>query len=505
MAWSGSKKTVLGRLSKGKKSQSRKPQQDTDQSLLLPSASLGGQAASTLDTASVALMQWLLCPVVIVVCLVVCVAFYGQNFREDFLILAIVGYLLASHIFDEANLYRQQPRFPLVQATIDILLKWTLLIGCLWILAIVTKTSGQFPRKPLLAWFAVTPVALLIFQVLGRQLLRTMVAQSRHRSAVVIGANPLGCELSNKIDQDAYLGIKVTGFFDDRAPARLPPAIHDRIMGRLDDVVPFVRDQAIDLVYIALPMIAEPRILNLLDGLRDSTASVYFVPDMFLFDLINARFDRINSVPVVSIRDTPYFGVRGVAKRLSDILIASFILVLIFPVMAIIAVGVKLSSHGPILFKQRRYGLDGEAIRVFKFRSMTVTEDGDRVVQAKKNDQRVTPFGKFIRKTSLDELPQFINVLQGRMSIVGPRPHAVAHNEMYRKVISGYMIRHKVKPGITGWAQVNGLRGETETLEKMVKRIEYDLEYIRNWTLALDFWIIIKTIKVVFVSDKNAF
>ena len=173
--------------------------------------------------------------------------------------------------------------------------------------------------------------------------------------------------------------------------------------------------------------------------------------------------------------------------------------------MALIAIGIKLSSHGPVLFTQRRYGLAGEEIKVYKFRTMTVAEDGDCIIQAKKNDQRVTAFGKFLRKTSFDELPQFINVLQGRMSVVGPRPHAVAHNEMYRKIIKGYMIRHKVKPGVTGWAQVNGLRGETDTLEKMAKRIEHDLEYIRNWSLMLDFWIILKTIKVFFVGGKNAF
>jgi len=210
-------------------------------------------------------------------------------------------------------------------------------------------------------------------------------------------------------------------------------------------------------------------------------------------------------VPVVSVRDTPYFGVRGLIKRLSDILIASLILLLASPVMALIAVGIKLTSPGPVLFKQRRYGLDGEEISVYKFRSMTVTEDGDRIVQAKKRDPRVTPFGKFLRRSSLDELPQFFNVLQGRMSVVGPRPHAVAHNEMYRKVVKGYMIRHKVKPGITGWAQVNGLRGETDTLDKMAARIEYDLEYIRNWSVMLDLWIILKTVKVVFGGDRNAF
>jgi putative colanic acid biosysnthesis UDP-glucose lipid carrier transferase len=178
--------------------------------------------------------------------------------------------------------------------------------------------------------------------------------------------------------------------------------------------------------------------------------------------------------------------------------------VMISPILLAVAVGVKLSSKGPILFKQRRYGLSAEEISVYKFRSMTVTENGDSVKQATKNDSRITPFGSFIRRTSLDELPQFVNVLQGRMSIVGPRPHAVAHNEIYRKVIKGYMIRHKVKPGITGWAQVNGLRGETDTVDKMEARIEYDLDYLRKWSLSLDLKIIARTILLVF-KDRNAY
>jgi len=451
------------------------------------------------------LIKWLICPVVIVASLFACVLYYGQDFGGDFLSLAIVSFLLASHIFDEANLYRRYPKFPFLKSLYDTLLKWVLLVGCLWLLAVVTNMTNQFPRKPILAWVAITPVALLAFKMLARKALRTLVTQGKQRTAIIIGANPLGHELFTKINNDAYLGIKVTGFFDDRTHVRLPPEMQEMVLGPMDAVTPYVRENNIDLVYISMPMLPHPRVLNLLDALRDSTTSVYFVPDMFMFNLINARFDQVNGVPVVSIRDTPYFGVRGMVKRLSDIVISSIVLLLILPIMAVIAVGVKLSSPGPVLFKQRRYGLDGEEIKVFKFRSMTVAEDGDKVVQAKKNDQRVTPFGKFLRKSSLDELPQFINVLQGRMSVVGPRPHAVSHNEMYRKVIKGYMIRHKVKPGITGWAQVNGLRGETETLEKMAARIEYDLEYIRNWTLMLDLWIIFKTIKVVFVSDENAF
>ncbi|MGB7990352.1 MAG: exopolysaccharide biosynthesis polyprenyl glycosylphosphotransferase, partial [Candidatus Methylophosphatis roskildensis] len=202
--------------------------------------------------------------------------------------------------------------------------------------------------------------------------------------------------------------------------------------------------------------------------------------------------------------DTPFTGLNGVVKRSSDFLLALLILVLASPLMLIIAIGVRHSSPGSILFRQRRYGLDGKEILVYKFRSMTVMEDGLDVPQATRNDQRVTRFGSFLRRTSLDELPQFINVLQGRMSIVGPRPHAIAHNEMYRKLIKGYMVRHKVKPGITGWAQVNGLRGETETLDKMKRRIDFDLEYLRNWSLKLDLMIIMRTLLIV-LRDRNAY
>jgi len=260
----------------------------------------------------------------------------------------------------------------------------------------------------------------------------------------------------------------------------------------------------VDLIYITLPMASQPRILKLLDELCDTTASIYFVPDIFLFDLIQARMDTIGGMPVVAVCETPFYGFDGLIKRVSDVVLASTILTLISPLMVAIATGVKLSSPGPALFKQRRYGLDGREITVYKFRTMTVIEDGNAIRQATRNDPRVTPFGAFLRRYSLDELPQFINVLQGRMSVVGPRPHAVAHNELYRKLIKSYMIRHKVKPGITGWAQVNGLRGETDTLEKMRARIEYDLAYLRNWSLRLDFQIVLKTIRVV-LEKQNAY
>ncbi|MGE5467691.1 MAG: exopolysaccharide biosynthesis polyprenyl glycosylphosphotransferase, partial [Ignavibacteria bacterium] len=214
--------------------------------------------------------------------------------------------------------------------------------------------------------------------------------------------------------------------------------------------------------------------------------------------------DAVAGIPVLAVCETPFYGVNRLLKRASDLALAGAILLLVGPLMLAIALAIKRTSPGPALFKQRRYGLDGAEIVVYKFRTMTVCEDGAEIRQATRDDPRITPLGAFLRRTSLDELPQFINVLQGRMSVVGPRPHAVAHNEMYRKLISGYMLRHKVKPGITGWAQVNGHRGETATLDRMQARLDFDLAYLRHWSLRLDLEIVVKTVFVVW-QKNNAY
>jgi len=253
-----------------------------------------------------------------------------------------------------------------------------------------------------------------------------------------------------------------------------------------------------------LPMIGHPRVVKLLEGLRDSTVSVYFVPDIFTTRLMQARIDVVHGIPLMAVCESPFYGVLGLAKRLSDIAFAAAVLLAIAPIFIAVAIGVRMSSPGPILFKQRRYGLDGREILVYKFRSMSVTEDGEkRYTQVTRNDSRVTAFGAFIRRTSLDELPQFLNVLEGSMSVVGPRPHAIAVNEHYRRLIPSYMIRHKVKPGITGWAQVNGYRGGDD-LPTMTKRIEFDLDYLSNWSLWFDLQIIMRTVAVVW-RDRQAY
>jgi putative colanic acid biosynthesis UDP-glucose lipid carrier transferase len=251
-------------------------------------------------------------------------------------------------------------------------------------------------------------------------------------------------------------------------------------------------------------MRAEERIRDVLRRLADTTASVYIVPDFFVFQLLHSRWTNIGGVPAVSVFENPLYGVDGVAKRVADLVLGSILLTLAAVPMLAIAAAIKITSPGPVFFRQKRYGLDGREILVWKFRSMRVMESGGTVTQATKTDRRVTRLGAVLRRTSLDELPQLFNVLSGSMSLVGPRPHPNPLNETFRPMIEGYMLRHKVKPGITGLAQVSGWRGETDTLEKMQKRIECDHRYIREWSLWLDLVILFRTIFAV-LSRKNAY
>jgi putative colanic acid biosysnthesis UDP-glucose lipid carrier transferase len=387
----------------------------------------------------------------------------------------------------------------------EVIVNWAVIASMLLVFGWATRSLGVFSPQVLATWASVVPlVAFAAHRTLPALLPKLLALESIRKTAIVIGAGDAGCKLARQMRESPFLGMSFSGYFDDRVPSRLSLQHDEKILGKMSVIANYVKAHHIDLIFIALPMATQPRILKLLDELRDTTASVYFTPDIFLFDLIQARIDNINGIPIVAVCETPFYGVNGFIKRLSDVVIASTILALIAPLLLAIAIGVKLGSRGPVLFKQRRYGLDGKEIIIYKFRSMTVCEDGDNIRQATKNDGRVTRFGAFLRRTSLDELPQFFNVLQGRMSVVGPRPHAVAHNEMYRKLIKGYMIRHKVRPGVSGWAQVNGLRGETDTVEKMRARIEYDLAYLRNWSLRLDLAIILRTVLVV-LKSRNAY
>lgn len=386
-------------------------------------------------------------------------------------------------------------------------LTWTISLTLLFLLVTVFHFDHPFNRYTLLSWFLMTPLLMTTARMILRTIIRWMLASGMNQLGVaIVGVNDLGIQLAQNIRDTPDLGMKVFGFYDDRPSERLPeiPGQLGTCVGNLNDLVDAARRGEIHRIYITFPMRAESRIRNVLNHLGDTTASVYIVPDFFVFDILHSRWSDIRGLPVVSVYENPLLGVDGILKRVSDIILASLALLILAVPMALVALAVKLTSKGPIFFKQRRYGLDGQEILVWKFRSMTVCEDGATVTQATKNDSRLTPIGGFIRKTSIDELPQLFNVLFGSMSLVGPRPHASAHNEQYRKLIQHYMLRHKVKPGITGLAQVRGWRGETDTMEKMERRVQCDHEYIRNWSLWLDLRILFKTFFVLF-GDKNAY
>ncbi len=258
-------------------------------------------------------------------------------------------------------------------------------------------------------------------------------------------------------------------------------------------------------IWICVPLEMGETVRLLFYALRNHTAEVRFIPDFQDMHLLNHRMSEVADHYAIDLSVSPMSGMSRFLKRSEDIVIGLLISLLILPVCFAIALAIKMNSPGPVLFKQYREGSNGRFFKVYKFRSMYVhQEEGDQVTQAQKNDSRITSVGAFLRRTSLDELPQFYNVLQGRMSIVGPRPHALAHNDQYKKLVESYMRRHKVKPGITGWAQVNGLRGETDTLHKMQRRVEHDLWYIDNWSLWLDLKIIFLTIFKGFIN-KNAY
>jgi putative colanic acid biosynthesis UDP-glucose lipid carrier transferase len=415
-------------------------------------------------------------------------------------IVSVLTLTLAGQVFSKSKRTSELAGKPLSKVYSRILVEWFGIVSMLLLLAFALKQSALFSRAVMLSWFTLTPFALFAAHAIRNRANRVIANSAYAPRYIIIGANNVGFELFRRLPQRGFLG-----FFDFRSPDRVAQVIDpDKLAGHCKDVADFARAHAVTAIYITLPLSNVPRIGALVHALRDTTASIYFVPDVFAFDMIQARLVELNGLPAIAVCDTPFHGMDAVLKRVTDLVFASLALLLVSPLMILIAIGVKLTSKGPVLFRQHRYGLNGEAILVYKFRSMKVMENGSVVDQAKKNDVRVTPLGRFLRKSSLDELPQLLNVLQGTMSMVGPRPHAVSHNEKYRKIIHGYMIRHKVRPGITGLAQVNGFRGETDTDEKMRMRVKYDLEYLSTWSPWLDLKIIVKTALVI-LRDPNAY
>jgi len=383
---------------------------------------------------------------------------------------------------------------------------WAITFITILLVSLMTKTSSVFSRLAVFGWFFLVLVVLILSRVAIAYIFSVFWKPDRPRNAAVVGCGASAIRFMGTITKGSInADMKLVGVYSsEQKEKEYLDCYQSFYKGGIDTLVEHVKSGLCDEVYIALSMSNEDEIIGVIDRLSDCSVPVYFIPDIFTVNLMISQVFHLEGTPVVSIYDTSMDGFDNFLKRIEDVFIGGVILAVILFPMLIIALSIKLTSRGPVIFKQRRYGLGGELIEVWKFRSMTVCDDGDVIVQAKQNDMRITPLGAFLRSTSLDELPQFFNVLKGDMSIVGPRPHAVAHNELYRKEIHGYMLRHLVKPGITGWAQVNGWRGETDTLEKMQKRVEYDLEYIKNWSLWFDLKIIVLTIAKGFVH-KNAY
>lgn len=427
----------------------------------------------------------------------------GAAFGQPYKLLAALTFLVGVLRFNEVGLYRSYGTAGLAATAARVLGAWLWVAAVLGAVGLVTRSLGSFSTEILLTWAVATPVLLTLAHAAGQSAMRALHARGVGiRSAVVAGGGPAAFDFVRHLREAPSSGIRVEGFFENHALSGRLCGLP--VLGSLAELPAYVKAHRVDQVYVALSA-DDTDGLAVLDELHDTTASVSVLPRIALQGTQGLDLDDVAGVPVFTWSDTPFVDCgRRAVKRASDLLLAGVGLLVAAPVMVIVAIAVKLTSPGPVLFRQRRHGADGKEIVVYKYRTMTVMEDGATVAQAQRNDPRVTRLGRVLRKTSLDELPQLINVLQGRMSVIGPRPHALAHNEQYRGVIAGYMRRHKVKPGLSGWAQVHGCRGETRTVEDMRARVEHDLYYLRNWSLWLDLRIVLKTLKIL-VRDPKAY
>jgi len=433
------------------------------------------------------------------------VYFYSSVYSMEYFSLSLFACIAYLFIAESASLYRPQRMASLRNLSVYVVSSWGLSITLVLGFLFFSKQGESFSRVQLGLWFVLAATFLLGWRTMRWQLLQRMWREGQSaKTAAIFGLSDTGLKLAEKISKNPEAGYRLLAVFDDRSKARLSGDYQHLIQGNIKDGLAAAKSGEFDVVFIGLPIQEEGRMLSILYELGDSTADVHLVPDAFMSSLFTAVPVPVGDINTLSIFGTPLQGVSGILKRCEDIALSAFFLLLAAIPLLLISLAVKMTSQGQVLFRQDRYGLGGKRIQVLKFRTMTVAENDAVVKQASRDDDRITPLGKFLRRSSLDELPQLVNVLRGDMSLVGPRPHAVAHNEQYRTQIDYYMMRHKVKPGITGLAQIRGFRGETDTLDKMQLRIDSDLDYIQNWSLWLDFKILMLTVPRLF-TDENAF
>jgi putative colanic acid biosynthesis UDP-glucose lipid carrier transferase len=441
---------------------------------------------------------------ILILTLIVVATSYNITINNDYLLLLTFTIATFLYLAESMQLYRKLRLGRFVQRVTVVFAVTTLSFLFVTSMLFLIKEGETFSRVVVFSWYILSLIGFIGWRIIYRVTKRNLYKQGINlRKVAIIGLTPVGRTLLKEINAYPELGYQFVGFYDDREEERLR-GDKTHFKGKVADALKLAQSGEIDSIYICIPLVAEARIAQIIHTLSDSTVNLFMVPDFLLSNLMQGNIGSLGQLDTISVIEEPLGGSKEFYKRSFDILFSLTVLILLSPVFIIIALAIKLTSPGAVLFKQDRYGLDGRPIGVYKFRSMRVTENADKVTQATKNDSRITPVGNFLRRTSLDELPQFFNVLIGNMSVVGPRPHAVAHNEEYRKLVDYYMLRHKVKPGITGWAQINGWRGETDTVDKMEKRVECDLQYIRNWSLWWDIKIVFLTVFKGFIN-KNAY
>lgn len=456
---------------------------------------------------TISMIQRLVDPLLILItgAVVYAIRFGSFEIPEEYIVILIGICLICLAIFPFFDLYRPR-RDESLWSEIQTLTKaWFIVYAVLVGIMFATKTSTEYSR----VWIAGLMIGGLSSMTLFRLILRSSLRFLRRRgintrNIVIAGAGELGREVAQRITASHWTGLKIIGFYDD-APQFQGQVIEGvPVRGGLPLLPQEATGLGVNQVWIALPLNQDAQVKSMVAQLNRLPVQITFVPDIYGVHLLNHSIGEIAGLPVIHIMETPLSGINGFIKELEDKILAISILLAASPLILLIILGVKLSSPGPVFYKQLRGGMHGERIWVWKFRTMKHhSEPPEKIFQAVPGDARITPFGAFLRRTSLDELPQFLNVLKGDMSIVGPRPHAVEHDHFYQQQIDTYILRHQVKPGLTGWAQVNGWRGETGEIRKMENRIRHDIYYINNWSLWFDLRIIVRTVFII-LTGKNA-
>jgi putative colanic acid biosynthesis UDP-glucose lipid carrier transferase len=401
---------------------------------------------------------------------------------------------LAFFLFSQLGLYDSWRGRPMLTMVGQLAASWgvVMLIGLFF--SFLIHHAGNVSRSWLLYWYVIGTSLLVCYRIVLYSTLRLLRRMGlNNKRVLIVGYGKTGQEMHRRAHQQDWYGYDVTAVHaDDDDVRHLKDPSIDRLHD-LGEIPDYVLKNNIHEIWITLPMAASAKMHELQYLLRNALVDIRWVPDMIGIQMLSNRMIDFLGVTAVDLNSPVSSGMGGLMKAVFDRLFAAVVLVLLIPLFIVIALGIKLTSPGPVFFKQPRLGLNGKKIYVYKFRSMKVHHETDKVTQATRHDPRITPFGQFLRRTSLDELPQFINVLKGDMSVVGPRPHALQHNDKYKDLLEMYMLRHRVKPGITGWAQIHGLRGETDTVDKMKKRVQFDLYYIKNWSFIMDLKIIFWT------------